>query len=125
MDNTNKVDLERLANLVLSVPDERRYHLAVLLVAFDLMRPPWWLRALHRVFMWRYKLPKEQAYANIIMKIQNDQKYDVVGDIIQSFAHHIVCGKDKTDERSVGGLNLNEMDLTLKILEKTIIYERP
>ena len=110
--HTNHVDMNILSSLVALVPADKQIKFAANLLGKDLMRGPWWLRSLQWFVKSVRRWDSTITWYLMLTKLQRGFAEDVVRD----FATHIRHGKDLSDSRSIGGLNQQEVEITVQLL---------
>lgn len=109
-------DLGILSALVDSVPAEKHVLFAAALVGRDLMRGPWWLHAMASTVGLLRGWTATTTWFLFLTKFGRGYATDIVSD----FSSHIVTGTDRSDRRSVGGLNQQEIDITVMMLRNLL-----
>lgn len=113
----NLADMNRLALRVEEVPEHMRYYFSASLLAHNLMRGPWWFRALHWIVK-KIKGWDDLSTWHLLLFNFDERIPDFTTDIISAFSDHIRNGQDLSDRRnvSVGGLNQKKVDLTAQLV---------
>lgn len=112
----NYADVGILSAMVECVPASKHTLFAAALVGRDLMRGPWWLRSLAGTVGWVRGWERTTTWFLLLTQIERGMASDIVSD----FSSHIVTGKDQSDRRSVGGLNQEEIGVTLMLLRNLL-----
>lgn len=99
----SRTDLAWLAEAVRTVAPAQRVALAAAIIADDLMRCQWWLRALAWFLRKRHGFNAREAWAMLLHFTPA-----AADDFLESTAKWIVAGKDKSGE-GVGGFNQTEL----------------
>lgn len=115
--NDNFADVGILSALVECVPEEKHALFAAALVSRNLMRGPWWLHAMASTVGLLRGWTATTTWFLFLTKLGRGYASDIVSD----FSNHIVTGKDRSDRRSVGGLNQQEIDITLLLLRNLLV----
>ncbi|MGJ7039196.1 hypothetical protein J2Y63_002451 [Shinella sp. BE166] len=115
MRHDNYADMNYLSVAVLKVPTDQTVMFAANVLGHRLMLGPWWLRGLHRAVTWARGWQDTVTWWLLLDRL-NRRGVNLVDDVITGFSHHIRHGKDHSDPRSVGGLNQEEVDLTMLLL---------
>lgn len=114
--HNNHADVGILSAMVECVPAEKHTLFASALVGRDLMRGPWWLRAMASVVGRVRGWTPTTTWFLFLERIGRGY----ASDIVVNFSSHIVTGKDQSDRRSVGGLNQQEIDTTIMLLRNLL-----
>jgi hypothetical protein len=112
----NHADVGILSAMVECVPVHKHTLFAAALVGRDLMRGPWWLRAMASTV----KLLRGWTATTTWFLFLERLGRGYASDIVSNFSSHIVTGKDQSDWRSVGGLNQQEIDTTVMLLRNLL-----
>jgi hypothetical protein len=104
-DYTDADDMRRLAELVRDVPEAFRPIIVAGVLANDLMRCQWWLRAIVAVRAGRNPFLRFDIWLAIAKRRPAE-----FNPLLEALAVHIVSGRDRVDPRSAGGLNGAEVD---------------
>lgn len=108
----NHGDTLCLSTMVRMVPVELHTKFAANIIGNDLMRGPWWMRAMVWAVGKLRGWPKTVTWFLFLSKFERGMATDVV----DGFARHIRTGKDYSDPKSVGGLNQAEIQITGNLL---------
>ena len=115
MRHNNFADMNHLSVAVLKVPDDQKLRFAAHVLGHRLMMGPWWLRGLHRVVSWTRGWHDTITWALLLDRMSR-RGVNLIDDVIDGLAHHIILGKDVSDPRSVGGLNQQEVNTLVLLL---------
>ena len=113
----NRADVGILSAIVECVPAEKHTLFASALLVRDLMRGPWWLRAMTSIVGRLRGWTQMTTWYLFLGRIGQG----FASDIVVNFSSHIMTGKDQSDLRSVGGLNQQEIDTTIMLLRNLLI----
>lgn len=108
----NHGDTLFLSSMVRMVPIELHTKFAANIIGNDLMRGPWWMRAM----IWTVgKLRGWSKTATWFLFLKEYGRGMSTG-VVDAFVLHINHGKDRSDLKSVGGLNQEEIRTTEDML---------
>ena len=110
-DYTSIADMQRLADRVRALPDERFLKIAPYVMAGDLMRTNLIIHLAVKLVRWKLSCSLAQAWAFLASKAP------IFDDLKEELAKHIECGRDRYDKRSAAGLCKQEVDSLVSLIE--------
>jgi len=110
---TSHADMDWLAEQVRNVPTEFRTHFAAQVMTLGLMRTNRWLCWMVKTLAKFRKISEHHIWEGMFQRLPS-----MTNDTINALADHIRIGHDTTDPASAGGLNKDEVDILLKLLNE-------
>lgn len=103
--STSKEDVKALADIVSRIPQENHGTFANLVIYGNLMIPPFWFRGLIKFMCWKKKIDTYTAYEELFKR-----NPDAATKLVHNVIDHLMNGKDRWFEDSVGGFCQSEIE---------------
>lgn len=116
-DYRDEDDVMAVAQDISRVPVDKFGPIIPAIVELGLMKFPWFVRVMIWISHKWFNATIKSIYDHMFTKPSNVDMHPVMQDFKDSLIHHILHGKDKTDQKSFGGFNENEFITLQELLD--------
>lgn len=118
--SSSLLDANRLADKLREVPTEKLPCVMAAINGLGMMYTHWWLELSVRLGAWRNQSSRARQWAGLFHTLATRSGTDARDTLVQSMrdqtVYHILRGKDREDDNSVGGFSKREMQAVANML---------